>query len=1003
MHSDNVFLPFHCPGAPSFSTASSIIPRHCVLSDRRRDVFPKSATTCTRQASCHTQHKWYAQPTPSAMPDKRLTLDDLVVSNPSIVHRRSEQSITASEDYYSLSASSSSSTYTPRHVNDPSVAAHSEATIIRYSTPPSRLRTPAQSRDNLNQVDDGNPNSAALRGLGQRRQSVDSSSSRERNFVHMPAPLNLRGEGGIRRKPVPSTVLENPNSPTQPQESIIAERSHFGSPPTPGPHDEQYVRFALDQLTRDEEVRGSRRYADSDRRRSVNPLYPVTGGLSQPLLSQDAPMRGNEARAAVPTGVPPLNTRHRSKAEQILGEDPTLEDEPDSPRIPTRSPRRKSTPQFFGREPLASPQGPDVFLPCAADESRPLSFLPGILRPGQLGLFITLLSLYLAALVFAAVWSVVNTGLWDYTGFGNGRYFVFNYLPTLLGSVLLLWLFQIQIAVTRISPFLALSSSSQRTRDEGADLQIYQTNFTFPTAFQHFRAGQTMLGLFAFVAWLQIFTLPLLASAFNVYFLGSPEQGEWRWIATQGVIWPVIALYALLLLALFALLIHLHRLRETGMKWDPRTLADLVVLLERSNALADDAELGAETARVGLWRTSHRPNEVFHAYGLAGREARKYSLEDGRITEKSSSQPQQSGGVLSDPEAQRPDTGHWHEKEPERESNEAMLPHRASSLSSTSSNSMISLPWYLRPVFTSLWAITAVVLLLAFLIVSYLPSTRVAAGFNPSIPAPVNSMGYSGTNFLYSFIPAVLGEICLLTWHSFDLAHRRLAPFLALLSKFEGETAERSLLLSYHADLPFHAPLIAAANAHYRTAWFAIVTLLAAALPTLAGGVFWAQFFIPTQSILISAHMPAFYALTVLFTIYALSHLLLLPLSHAERRLANSSSSTNNPGLTFADILSLVRHSRILDDVAFHSPTSKIDLVTRLLSAPIGATLGGRESRLGEAGASLTSLADSIRGFGGARQRALGGLGVFEVPRYAMGRFTGRNGKEYGGIGRVKT
>jgi hypothetical protein len=945
-------------------------------------------------------------PTRLSWPKRTLTYDTLVVSNPSIVHRRSEQSITASEDYYSLSPSSSSSTYNyqPRHINDP---AFSEATIIRYSTPPSRLRTPAHSRDNLqqytrvNQVDDGNPSGAALRGPGQRRQSLDSSSSRERQAIAMPAPLNFRADGFIRRKPVPSTVMENPNSPTQAETSIIADRSHFGSPPTPGPHDEQYVRFALDQLTRDEEVRGSRRYVDADRGSSSNPFYPSTIGVSQHRVSQDPPVRSNEGRRAAPTGIPPLHTRHRSKAEQILGEDPTLFDEPDSPIVPARSPRRKSTPQYLGREPLATPQGPDVFLPCAADASRPLNFLPGILRPVQLGLFIALVTLYLAALIFVAVWSLVNTGLWRYTGFGNGRYFIFNYLPTLLGTILLLWLFQIQIAVTRISPFLALSSASQHTRDEGADLPLYQTNFLVPSSLQHFRAGQTMLGIFALVAWLQVFTLPLLASGFNVYYLGSPEQGDWRWIATQGVIWPAIALYAFLLVATVALLIHLLRLRETGMKWDPRSLADLMVLLERSNALAVDAELGAETARVGLWRTSHRPNDVFHTYGLAGREVRKYSLEDGRITEKPAHQ--QQGGVLSDIEAQRPDTAESQAKERERESDEAMLPRRASSNSSLSINSMIALPWYLRPVFTSLWAISAVVLLLAFLVVSYLPSTRVAAGFNPSIPAPVNSMGYSGTNFLYSFIPTVIGELCLLTWLSFDLAHRRLAPFFSLLSNFEGETAERSLLLSYHADLPFHAPLTAAANAHYRTAWIAIVTLLAATLPTLGGGVFWAQFFIPTQSILISAHMPAFYTLTVFFTLYALSHLILLPISHAERRLAHVSSSDHNPALTFADILSLVRHSRVLDDVAFHSPASKIDLVTRLLSAPVGASLEGRGSRLGEAGVSMISVADSIRGFGDARQRALGGLGVMEVPMYALGKFTGRNGREYGGIGRVRS
>ena len=88
------------------------------------------------------------------------------------------------------------------------------------------------------------------------------------------------------------------------------------------------------------------------------------------------------------------------------------------------------------------------------------------------------------------------------------------------------------------------------------------------------------------------------------------------------------------------------------MKWDPRSLADLIVLLERSNALAVDPELGAETARVGLWRTSHRPNEVFHTYGLAGREVRKYSLEDGRITEKPTQQ--QNNGAAAVPTTEIP-------------------------------------------------------------------------------------------------------------------------------------------------------------------------------------------------------------------------------------------------------------------------------------------------------------------------------------------------------------
>ncbi|KAK5181267.1 hypothetical protein LTR16_010392, partial [Cryomyces antarcticus] len=185
--------------------------------------------------------------------------------------------------------------------------------------------------------------------------------------------------------------------------------------------------------------------------------------------------------------------------------------------------------------------------------------------------------------MFCAIYSLQHHGLWSYISFGDGRYFVLQYLPILLGVILLLWLLQVEIALYRIAPFMALASESPEGRSSGMLLNLYPSNFVLPS-FQHFQAGQPVFGACLFVFWLQIFTIPLLASTFNVLHVGSPDNGNWRWISMQGVIWTVIGLYVLLAIALLTLLLNLRE-KTTGLIWDPRSLADVIALLESSNVL----------------------------------------------------------------------------------------------------------------------------------------------------------------------------------------------------------------------------------------------------------------------------------------------------------------------------------------------------------------------------------------------------------------------------------
>ena len=618
---------------------------------------------------------------------------------------------------------------------------------------------------------------------------------------------------------------------------------------------------------------------------------------------------------------------------------------------------------------------------------------------------------YLVALIFTAVWSRAHRGLWSYGTLGDNRYFVFQYLPSLVGMALLLWLFEIQIAVHRIAPFIALSSNSPQARSRGVLLPIYPSGFVYPTL-AHFAAGQPAIGTFFIVSWLNIFTTPLLSTSFNVY----NTAGSWVWLATQGVIWTVIVLYILLLISTIWLFAYLWR-RQTGLKWDPTSLADFLVLLEGSNLLKAYAaysdftsvedfrqQVEARGDALAYWRSSNRPNDIRHTLGALNVAVPSYSVVGTRLVEKSSPPFHDTSFDL---ESGRP---HSHGT-----LSSLIFKSKRSSQASTVDHAegpQEVLPWFVRPTFAVLWAVTAILLLLAFLVVSYLPATAIHTGFLPELPVPVNTSGFSSDNFLYSFIPSLLGLLCFLFWYTIDLNMRRLALYAALSSPGSSK-ADRSLLLSYSADGLLVVSIKALVNRHLRIAIISFTTLIAATLPVLAGGVFWAQFYVPQQRIRISGHMPAFYALTALVTLYALAYLLLpmtrrqslrysIPTSVASTGLGEETNTTyglSNHGRSLVEIVALIHQSRLLTDSAFRAPESRTQLVTRLITAPASERLGRissprvidveKEDHISHTAAGPSTTASQTK------------LAAYEDARYGLGRYLGRNGKEYVGIDRV--
>lgn len=752
-------------------------------------------------------------------------------SRPQLVHSSSKQSVSASDDYYSLTSDNSSGEGRRTEPENDIPAAHTQSQHPTQNVLQSEATIPP------------------LRPIKHTQQGSDTSEDK-------PAVPERDSGHRIPRKPVSTSsssqgTIRRPLSDT----SII----------TPGVDDIPNVRYALDSLTRDE-----RPY---DRCLESKPLHRGDGAT----ISQQEPIFHDAHDHREPSE---QSTRYTPSPAQGTAGNVLLPAEP------------------IGTEKYRYPK---------------LDFVPRPLRILPIAILIFGCFLMVAALIYCAIWPNSHQGLFAYDGTGTSRYFVFQYLPQILASCIILWLLIIQSTIHRIFPFLTLASgSAEHTSTVLHDSKLFVTNYLIPNT-TYFKHEEPVLGLVATIFWLSLFTVPLQSSLFQTrYFL---PDGVWVWTTVQPVAWTLVALYLLLIMALILLILR-FALYETGLKWDPVSLADLISVFRQSNILADfeTSEIDPSALsrhrpkglRLGYWKTTRRDSETFYCIGDENAPIHRFSLEHGKMQRKheqadpltSSSQPRRSLTL---------DTLQSDIHEPAQR-------YRW-------------VPWFLKDTFIVLWIIIAIVLLVAFLVVSFI-NGGVRFGFLPLLPAPTTTQGFSPANFLYGFLPSFLGMLLFLFWQSIDQYFRALQPFASLMHA-HGSTAEHSLLLEYNACLPFEVTIRALSNGHFKVAWISLVSLLSIIIPNLAGGVFTAQFNIPTQSIRMVASMPGYEALCVFLIIYTFSILLIWPTK--KRHLPHDIS-------TVGQLVSYFYQSPLLRDAPFRAPRSKIDLVTRLITTPIGET-----------------------------------------------------------------
>lgn len=711
---------------------------------------------------------------------------------------------------------------------------------------------------------------------------------------------------------------------------------------TPGVDDTPYIQYAIEALTRRKRNPNSEDdFSDDegDFEADMAPAYgrPASrrvpdeemgfGGAAPVSLPQTTyagdrePRRPMSAERPPPSPSPlPVEEPRTKRKEDFLVIRPT----PPLGPLPTQEHR----PQTAGRPQTAAETLPSAAVPhTTGNESDqwvpvtkimrenyypndktypPLTFKPRILRPFSMMILMAMCIFMIAGLIVSVVYSDQNIGLTEYPGsIYNGEYFLFRILPQLLACVILVYAQAIQATSMRILPFVSMASEDARQRYLALFQQLHPTTFLWPRL-----SGPWQMQFFSLSTWLMLFTIPLQSAAFTCIF----NEGGWIWGSVQGVAWALVVLYIIQLTATAILMVFWFG-KWTGLVWDVRSIADLIPLLNRSNTThsyrGKAFALGGRGFknelrdrwfdRLGYWRTEDmQTGGIWYAIAASGSPS--HADQDPRALREmlsGSKRPaSQAGASLASHDLAVP-TNLSHENARYR-----------------------YLPLCLRNVVLVPFAVVTSVLLLVLLIISFLPQTRLESGFDPLVPARPGDSDFSAANFLYSFIPSLLGMLLFLAFQSLDLALRTVQPWGELSSRPEGSVARKSILADYASCLPLQAPLRAARLGHWRVCITSLMSTLFLAIPVLAGGLFMALTRISDSRVRMFPSIPVYGVLLAFLFLYVGCVSLLLP-RRRQFRLPHSVT-------TLADVISFCSAEELSHDAAFRSVRSGADLRTRL-------------------------------------------------------------------------
>ncbi|KAK3336644.1 hypothetical protein B0T19DRAFT_378587 [Cercophora scortea] len=764
-------------------------------------------------------------------------------------------------------------------------------------------------------------------------------------------------EGPVRRAPdlfPPPVLPQQPAWETAFNATMLTDfrddLARLAGVVTPGVDDTPYIQYAIEALTRDRDTGYSANASSS----SDEP-NPVSQFASEPAYGYYPPP-STQQQQQQPQAYDPAPTPLPFAAQPPRAHLPAEPEDPSYSQsqylMPPRPNAGASADSLASTLPQGTPRPvqPHEWVPLDRDaiiarigEQKAnglpaLNFKPWVLRMPSFILFVVLCVLMVAGLIFCAVFSDLHPTLWTYTGTYDGRYFLFRIFPQLLAAVILLYAQFIVATMFRILPFVHLASDHEDEREGAVFEDLYPRSFLWPQLIGTWHIWVPIL-----IVWLINLTIPLQSSLFTVVLL----DGVWKWATVQGVAWTLVALYLALLAATVVLCVYWARVESTGLIWDPRSLADIVAIVSDTNTASDyqgtqiagtregikfalrrqaDVKLGYWTwkdGRPGFWYTIGSPMDSTSSVPVPGQLAGKGMM---RHQEKQGYMMTPSSGLLGG------------DNDPEAGASSPQARHRY-------------IPWCLRSNQLLYFVITTFILLLALFIVCFLPATHITTGFRPWLPSAPRSGAFSAADFLYSFLPSLLGMILFLLFQSLDLSLRILQPWAAL-SDPRGAHAEQSLLADYPACAPIQTTIRALRNGHWRVAAISLLSTLFILIPVLAGGIFMALTTADGE-VRMYPNVPTLAVVLTLLVLYFLALVALFPRRQAFR--------LPHAVTCLAEIISFVANEDLLNDLSFKQCRGRDEMLSKMglgrgvpetrprwiFGVGTGSVVGGADETLG--------------------------------------------------------
>ncbi|KAF2470709.1 uncharacterized protein BDR25DRAFT_342976 [Lindgomyces ingoldianus] len=582
-------------------------------------------------------------------------------------------------------------------------------------------------------------------------------------------------------------------------------------------------------------------------------------------------------------------------------------------------------PQASSRSSFAGQSGDEDLIPISTPPGHPsLDARPFILKKWCL-IIILVFNLLALIGVCLLLWRSDNKKQF-HTSYIN-IHFMVRYAPSILGTVTTIAGRSITYAFSRLDPYIAMADQKgEKPGRHGKASRTVGSAFLPPLGQLGFAViSRNGLRVMLLVNGIYV---GFFVTGLKAGFLSSRETSS-GWIVTVHPIFSMVLIVVYLLNEVVLLWIYFYlRNRNTGLKWDPTTLADQIALFHGSNILEDFASLEEEyntfggrllqgrEYRLGYWQKGAN-RDIWYGIGRVTRaKTKEASSATTRTYDQGTTPPTEQNQITNCRDGQH---------RPACDCRQSYYRPRTPYFTSSVVNGWVVIIW--MPIILA--ALIACIVGLVqrvektgfslennwYRIFSHndtIPTAPVNVTYDPSAsrfdiigsfhPNAANDLGLYIVVFRTLFV-VIASLFAVGVMENIDLSIRFSQPFANMYRN--DASASQSLLLNYLWGIPGAVTIEALKNRHWKVAWFSLLNLISPFFPILVGGLF--TMTNTGARILFKVDESSFYLVFGYLVTYALSVPLVWP--RTNRRLPRFCRS-------IADVMSLFYASVLMTNPA---------------------------------------------------------------------------------------